>query len=90
VICLRCGYCCINTAAVIVDNPDLGPIEGNLISRGDAGEPCKHLLGDIVGEYECSIHEELWYKETPCFSHGQIERENSPCRMGTFLLKKGE
>jgi len=71
-----------------VDNPDLGPVEGNLILKPDG--PCKHLVGDKPGEYSCALHDKKWYKETPCFQHGQIERQNSPCRMGKHLLEKGE
>jgi len=88
-ICLRCGYCCKFLSVVIVDNPEKGPSEDNLIIHEGNGKPCKHLRGDKVGEYACAIHDKPWYKQTPCFAHGQIERSSdTPCRMGVYLLKK--
>ena len=86
-ICLRCGYCCKNYAVVIVDDPAKGICEDNLILHEGLGSPCKHLQGNKPGEYSCKVHEYEWYKETPCFQHGQIEHENSPCRMGEYILK---
>jgi len=88
VICLRCGYCCIRYDVIIVDNPDLGIVDGNLIHKpGD--ERCKHLRGDKPGEYSCAVHEYPWYKETPCFQFTQIEAENSACRVGQYVLDGG-
>lgn len=86
-ICLRCGQCCTTHWVVIVDDPDKGPVDDNLICRED-GKPCKHLLGDKMGEYSCAVHDKPWYKKTPCFSHGQIEQTDSPCRLGEYLLNK--
>lgn len=86
--CLRCGYCCFNLAVVIVDDPDLGITKGNLIIR-DVSGPCKHLRGDKPGEYECSVHDEEWYEETPCFAHDQLgSSSDAPCRMGVYILSK--
>lgn len=84
--CLRCGYCCIKSAVVIVDNPELGPIEGNIVLKED--DTCKHLVGDKAGEYACSIHDYPWYKDTPCYAHGQIEHKPSDCRMGVFIIDR--
>lgn len=84
-ICLRCGYCCKNYDVIIVDKPELGIVENNLIHK-PSGMPCKHLLGDKPGEYSCAIHDFSWYKETPCYSHGQIEQKNSNCRIGEYAL----
>jgi len=72
---------------VIVDDPDKGIKEGNLICLQGDGTSCKHLLGNKPGEYSCALHNKKWYKKTPCFSHGQIEQRNSPCRMGEYILK---
>ena len=84
--CLRCGHCCKKYIVVIVDNPDLGIRDDNLISYlGDSR--CKHLLGDTIGEYSCAIHDKPWFKDTPCYAHSQIEQENSNCRLGEYLLK---
>lgn len=86
-ICLRCGYCCTNSVVVIVDDPKKGIREDNLKVK-HSGERCQHMRGNKVGEYSCSIHNEKWYKKTPCAQHGQIESCNSDCRMGAFILKK--
>lgn len=73
---------------VIVDDPKRGPKEDNLIVR-DGTSPCKHLVGDKPGEYSCAVHHFKWYKKTPCFSHGQIERSiNDECRMGAFVIRR--
>jgi hypothetical protein len=90
--CLRCGYCCIKYMVVIVNNPDLGVVPGNLIAH-PGGKPCKHLLcpqpveGPLAGRYACAIHHKPWYKETPCYEFGQVERSpDEPCRIGTAVL----
>ncbi len=86
-ICLRCGYCCDAYCVVIVDDPEKGVVEGNLKFR-DGTEKCQHLRGEKPGEFSCGIHDREWYEETPCFQHGQIERKNSNCRMGEYILKQ--
>lgn len=89
-VCLRCGYCCINYDVIIVDDPAKGPAEGNLKHK-PSRQRCQHLLGDGLGNYSCAIHDEPWYPETPCFRHGQIEKSaDTPCRMGAYLLQKQE
>jgi len=55
-ICLRCGYCCKKLFVVIIDDPEKGIIEGNLIANIGDG-PCKHLVGDAPGNYSCAIHD---------------------------------
>lgn len=87
-ICLRCGYCCKTCCVVIVVDPDKGPVKGNLKAVNLLEEPCPHLRGSKPGEYSCAVHDRKWYKKTPCFAHGQIERGNQECRMGRFLLDK--
>jgi hypothetical protein len=94
-ICLRCGYCCIQYDVIIVDDPDIGPpddtpfvkdFSANLKHK-PTGERCQHLTGEACGEYACAIHDRPWYKETPCYQHGQIERsKDTPCRMGKHLM----
>lgn len=67
----------------MVDDPKKGPVEGNLIANDEFGIPCKHLKGDKIGEYSCTVHDEPWYGDTPCADFGQIERDpNTPCRLG--------
>jgi len=84
--CLRCGYCCQAYAVVIVLDPSKGIQNDNLKAINLLKEPCPHLQGDTPGEYSCAIHNEKWYPETPCANHGQIERGNTDCRMGTYRL----
>lgn len=73
---------------VIVDDPEKGISQDNMIFNIGDGKPCKHLQGDEPGEFSCALHDYPWYKETPCFAHGQIERENSNCRLGEYMLKQ--
>ncbi len=86
-ICLRCGYCCIYPLIMIIKDPELGIRDDNIVAHLGDG-PCIHLGGDKPGEYFCQVHDRKWYKQTPCFSHGQIERGNTNCRMGAYLLAK--
>lgn len=86
-ICCRCGYCCINYDVVIVKDPSLGINLLNMEYKGSRNK-CLHLLGNKPGDYSCAIHSHTWYKETPCFDFGQIERNpNTECRMGRYILK---
>ena len=87
-ICLRCGYCCMKLCVVIVNDPDKGIRQDNLRCY-EGNDKCQHLQGNKPGEYSCAVHDRLWYKKTPCFSHVQIERnKDDKCRMGVYLLKK--
>ena len=86
--CLHCGHCCINYDVVIVNDPKKGIVEGNLIHK-PTGVRCKHLVGKKPGEYSCAVHNEPWYKETPCFDFTQVEKNTTDaCRIGAFLLKQ--
>ena len=87
-ICLRCGYCCHVSTVVIVDDPDKGIHEDNLIAVNLLEEgSCKHLRGDTPGQFSCAIHDKSWYSRTPCFEHGQIESNpDCECRMGRYIL----
>ena len=88
-ICLHCGYCCKYYMVVIVDDPEKGIVKENLISNEGNGNSCKHLRGKRSGEYSCAIHHYPWYKDTPCFAHGQIEiSPDCVCRLGEYILKK--
>lgn len=86
--CLRCGYCCHHLSAIIVDDPQLGPCDGNLILHAGGGERCQHLQGDTPGKYSCRVHNYEWYEETPCFDFGQVESSDSPCRLGKCQMEK--
>ena len=85
--CLRCGYCCHCLAVIIVDDPTKGPTDGNLIVHHGKIKPCKHLTGSKPGEFSCAVHDEPWYRKTPCFSHGQISASpDDVCRMGEAFM----
>jgi len=85
-ICLRCGHCCKTYVVVIVDDPEKGIVDDNLIGHIGDG-PCKHLEGDKPGNYSCKLHNYPWYKETPCYQYGQIEADPSDeCRTGRWML----
>lgn len=72
---------------IIVDDPEKGIVDDNLICHEGHNEPCKHLIGDEPGEYSCVIHDKSWYKDTPCFSHGQIEQSpDDVCRLGAYII----
>jgi len=89
-ICLRCGYCCFHSFVQVVDDPEIGIDDGNLITLyGDGTVKCPHLIGDIPGQYACAVHDRTWYEETPCFAYTQIETSpDTPCRMGEYILKE--
>lgn len=71
---------------MIVDDPAKAISKDNIIGHMEDG-PCKHLEGNKPGEYFCKIHSKACYKETPCFSHGQIEKSpDDDCRMGRYIL----
>lgn len=84
--CLHSGYCCIHYDVMIVDNPSLGIIQDNVIHKA-SGVRCKHLIGETPKHYNCAIHEESWYKETPCYAFTQIETSpDTPCRIGEYTI----
>lgn len=89
-ICVRCGYCCYHYAVVIVDDPIKSIVKDNLRIK-ESGVRCPHLRGNTSGEYSCAIHDEPWYEDTPCASHGQIEHSSDDvCRLGNYVLKQPE
>jgi hypothetical protein len=87
--CLGCGFCCIKYDVVIVKDPTIHSPEDDqdnfFIKK--SGEKCPHLNGDHPGEFECMIHHYPWFFQTPCGQFNQIEREESECRIGDFLMK---
>lgn len=89
--CLRCGWCCHRYMVAIVDDPDKGITEDNLIPHKGDGTPCPHLRPNPDSKtYTCTIHDRPWYSHTPCASHGQIEHHSdAPCRMGKWLMDQG-
>ncbi len=86
-ICVRCGHCCKQYMVIIVDDPEKGLAEGNLIPHMGTGEPCKHLVGDAPGSYSCGVHHYPWFEETPCADFTQIGKDDEKCRMGVYVLQ---
>jgi hypothetical protein len=84
-ICLRCGQCCIDYGAVVMKDPSLGIVKGNAVFK-PAGEKCIHLSGKAKGGYSCAIHDEGFYRQTPCFYFGQSENENTTCQKGERIM----
>jgi hypothetical protein len=73
---------------MIVDDPKKGLREDNIILK-ETGITCKHLRGTKIGEYSCAVHHHKWYKKTPCYQHGQIERSKTDeCRMGRYIINQ--
>jgi len=94
-ICLHCGYCCIECAVIIIkpesvkENLRINKLTENDAQLKDSKVECPHLEW-IRGKAKCKIHHYKWYKQTPCFKHGQIEHKNTNCRMGEYILKQGK
>ena len=86
-ICLRSGYCCTHLDVIIVDNPELGIVLGN-VKHKPTGVKCQHLLGDTPGKHSCAIHDQPYYTSTPCYQFTQVEADASDvCRLGEYHLK---
>jgi len=85
--CLRSGWCCHHLDVIIVDDPEKGIKDGNLIHK-PYGQRCKHLGGKNPGEFFCKIHNKKWFKETPCHAYDQIGAVDAPCRTGKHMIDK--
>ena len=68
-------------------DPSLGIVKGNAVFKS-AGEKCFHLKGESKGGYSCAIHDEGFYKQTPCFHFGQSENGDSTCKMGERVMAR--
>ena len=84
-ICQRSGRCCISMMVVIRigDRAKLKP----------DGVQCPHLSYDGL-DAKCSVHNETWYKDSPCFVYGNPDKDpdyahtrRSPCRIGEMFRK---
>lgn len=90
-ICQRCGKCCCDSLVVVI-HPDFVKENLDITKLPDEAflplksEKCPHLSWDDNDIAVCAIHHYKWYKETPCYRHGQIEEnENDPCRTGVWI-----
>jgi hypothetical protein len=91
--CLHCGYCCVMLDVVIINPEYIDEVNHRnirnlkddkyyLIKKNN--EICPYLF-KLNGHYYCLIHEEKWYKYTPCFKHTQIGKPNAKCRIGSNI-----
>ena len=86
-ICQRSGRCCVTCGVPIgVFDPTLKDWRWKL---KPGMVRCPNLLLQRTGEAQCVVHEEPWYKFTPCFSHGNPDIDpdhaafpNKPCMIG--------
>ena len=104
-ICLNCGYCCVEYSVMIINpkyidekfDDDIEQIligldkniESDLIIYKESGIKCPHLYNQD-GKLLCKIHNKSWYKLTPCFNHTQIETSNSKCRLGQYIINNNK
>lgn len=92
-ICLRCGYCCINLDAAIVNPESIKP-DGSL-EKDDtnsmifkpSGQICPHLIFQGIKAI-CGIHNLLCYEGTPCQQFDQFGSEDNICILGSYLKAK--
>lgn len=84
--CLKCGYCCVWCGVAI--------IEGDRIKLKPGGVVCPHLefRADVNGAF-CKVHEETWFKSTPCYNYGNGEVDpdyshNRSCVYGNFTMER--
>ena len=92
-ICLRCGYCCINPVVIIINpkyvNEDLdlqNPLIKEKVMLKKSGEWCPYLEEKNKFIFTCKIHNKPWYKQTPCFEYSQLENDIlDKCRLGVYI-----
>ena len=92
IICLKCGWCCINLDIIIVSpkyiDYDLDFDSNDIINYLEikkSGDRCPHLSDNN----ECMIHSKPWYNLTPCYEYTQIP-DNTECRRGIFEINKNK
>lgn len=89
-ICLRCGYCCINLDIAIVNPisilPDgtIDPCGSRTMIFKPSGHVCPHLLFREE-EAVCTIHHLPCYEGTPCDQFEQFGPEDSICMFGSYF-----
>ena len=89
--CLQCGYCCIYYDVMIIAPHE---VKEDLVIDSKhsfevipkrSGKECPHLRWE-ENKAVCSIHHYKWYKDTPCFHHGQVEKRATEfCRIGAGI-----
>ena len=85
-ICLRCGHCCKNNELFIIDKPNIGLRDDNIILKKE-GERCKHLLGSKPGNYICMLYNETYFDNMPCIAvKGFNTDESDICPIGKEVI----
>ncbi len=86
-ICQRSGHCCVEMFVVIRD--------GGQLRLKPAGVPCPHLSFDGPTAF-CAVHDEPWYKKSPCYFYGNPDIDpdhagmpKKPCMVGKYIQKQG-
>ena len=86
--CLRCGHCCFHYMVVIV-KPGIIPTgeitDADMLTFKPSDEYCPHFEWESEGVGKCIIHDEPFFKYTPCHRHKQVEYEESDCRSGEYF-----
>jgi hypothetical protein len=90
VICLRCGYCCVNLDVMIVNSESILP-DGTLDPRHPEplvskpqGTNCPHLEF-VEGKATCKVHSLPCYRETPCDQFEQFGCADDICVLGSYF-----
>ena len=95
-ICLHCGYCCVQHDVVIIHPTYINEInteddiDRHMLMHKPGQIACPHLYESDDNKLLCQIHDKPWYNSTPCAKHTQIERENTECRIGRYIIDNSE
>lgn len=73
---------------VIINDPE-GPFSESNATVHEGNGPCKHLLGNKPGGYNCVVHSKPWYRNTPCYDHNNIGFFEE-CPIGKMILEREE
>lgn len=91
-ICLRCGYCCIEYDVIIVEPSSVADAVDFDNPKNFKYKPSKEVCPFLSWtglNFECLIHNYPWYELTPCYAFTQIEANASVCcRLGDHIVSK--
>ena len=87
-LCQRCGLCCFNMWVVIRVGDKAVAKPGDIC--------CPHLKLGSDNKMTCAVHDEPWYKDTPCFVYGNSDldpdylcKRGQPCGVGLKIIEHG-
>ena len=85
-ICQRCGSCCVNMPVII-------NVGGSAMAKMMGACPHLSFKGN---EARCAVHEEPWFKGSPCYAYGNPDldtdfenKRGRPCPVGEMIQKEG-